>query len=579
MRLYLARTVALLAVQPLAVAPASTPAARRPPVCQFSVSFPASLRSAPLTGRMLVAISRDSVREPRYILSGNGYISGPAPFFGMDVAALRAGTVVVLGDTAPGYPIASLRDLPPGDYYVQALANVYTQVHRGDGRVLWVHLDQWDGQNFGISPGNLVSAVRRVHLDPARGFDVKLELTRVLPPIEPPPDTKWVKHVRIQSTLLTKFWGQPIYLGATVLLPQGYDEHPGVYYPVLYSQSHFLLGNPLGFSTDSTPVTLERRALLSAFNRESGYELYKEWSGADFPRMFAVYFLHPTPYYDDSYAVNSANNGPYGDAIMHELIPYLEARFRMIPKAYARVLDGASTGGWEALALQLYHPDFFGGAWPSCPDPVDFHHYYLVNLYSDTNAYVVTNDRQWQSVVNEWMTVEQPRSRGPNGLPYLTMRKANQIELALGSRGRAAGAFDARGAVYWPMDEDGYPKPVWDRRTGHIDRSVVEYMRDQGYDLTAFLAKNWQTLAPKIDGKIHIDVGDMDNYYLEQAVYDLQALVDSSTSPRITMTFHYGRPNKGHGWRHTSTAGILREMAAQITANAPAGENTMAWKY
>src|SRR5262249_43445642 len=153
--------------------------------------------------------------------------------------------------------------LPQGDYYVQAVFNVYTEVHRKDGRVLWVHMDQWEGQEWNTSPGNLVSEVQQLHLDPSTGFNLKLSLTRKLPPVQIPPDTSWVKRVKIQSKMLSEFWGHPIYLGATVLLPKGYDENPGTQYPAIYVQGHFTLNAPFGFNQQTGPA---------AEGRETGYE-------------------------------------------------------------------------------------------------------------------------------------------------------------------------------------------------------------------------------------------------------------------------------------------------------------------
>jgi pimeloyl-ACP methyl ester carboxylesterase len=243
------------------------------------------------------------------------------------------------------------------------------------------------------------------------------------------------------------------------------------------------------------------------------------------------------------------------------------------------MLRGGSTGGWEALALHLQHPDFFGGSWPMCPDPVDFRRFITVDIYKDSNAFVLAEDNQLQSPVGEWLQPERFFSRGPDGQPFLTMRQQAQREEALGTRGRSGEQFGAWDAAFGPVGPDGYPVPLFDKHTGQIDRDVANYWRDNGYDLRAYLEKNWTTLAPKIDGKIHLDVGDMDNYFLNLAVYDLQALFDSATNPPAKAKFYYGRPMKGHGWQHTSTAGILREMAAHITANAAPGEDTSSWKY
>ena len=139
--------------------------------------------------------------------------------------------------------------------------------------------------------------------------------------------------------------------------------HPDAHYPVIYDAGAFQSGRAIRLYSENEPVPDAMRARLADVNRETGYEFYQSWTSDSFPRMIAVTFQHPTPYFDDSYAVNSANNGPYGDALVKEMIPYLESHFRMIPKAYARVLTGGSTGGWESIAVQVFYPDFFGGTW------------------------------------------------------------------------------------------------------------------------------------------------------------------------------------------------------------------------
>ena len=544
----------------------------------FALTFPAAAHAQPITGRAYVIISRDSDPEPR--LEAGSFVQ-TVPFFGADVSELKPGTAAIIGDTTLGYPIAHLRDLPAGDYYVQGLLNVYTQVRRSDGKTIWVHWDQGEGQQFNRSPGNLYSAVQRVHLDPKAGYEVTLSVANVIPAIPPPVDTKWVKHVKIASTLLSKFWGQPVYLGATVLLPQGYDTHRAVRYPVIYEQGHFGLDPPLEFSPERTPLPPGAATLLKRYNLETGYDLAQSWSAPSFPRMIAVTFQHPTPYFDDSYAVNSANNGPYGDAILTELIPYLETHFRMIRRSYARVLTGGSTGGWESLALQVFHPDFFGGTWTLYPDPVDFHHYDLVNVYDDTNAFVLTVDHPgaFLEPKTEWLHPERPIMRANDGRLLLTVRQFSQLEEVLGTHGRAGEQLAAWEAVYGPVGADGYPKSLWDKRTGHIDHAVAQYMKDHGYDLRAYLERNWTRIGRTLVDKIHVDVGDMDNFYLNLAVYDLDAFLSATKHPAARATFRYGRPEKGHGWQHTSRAGLVREMAAFIAHHAPRGENTRAWQY
>jgi hypothetical protein len=535
---------------------------------KFEVSFPASAHAGAITGRVFVVIAKEDKPEPRLQAGGWG---DTAPMFAVDVSAIAPSQAAVVDSGSLGYPLRTLHDIPAGDYYVQALVNIYTEFHRSDGRTIWAHMDQWEGQNFTRSPGNLYSEVQRMHLDPAAGFDIHLSMTKTIPPIELPDDTKWVKHIRIQSEMLTQFWGHPIFIGATVLLPKGYDEHPTVSYPVIYQEGHFSLAPPFGFSTEDRPVSPEMRARLADVNRETGYEFYQSWNSADFPRVIAVTFQHPTPFFDDSYAVNSANNGPYGDALTKEMIPYLEAHFRMIPRSYARVLTGGSTGGWESLAVQVFYPDFFGGTWTLYPDPIDFRCYQLTNIYDDENSFFESG--------HTWLQVPRYMMRKPDGQPEVTTQAFSQLEDVLGSHGRSAQQLEIWEATYGPVGDDGYPKPLWDKQTGKIDHTVALYMRDHGYDLGYNLRTNWATLGPKLGGKIHVYVGDMDHFYLNLAVYQLEEALKAEQNPPCDCEFEYGRPMKGHGWQPTSSANLVRSMADHIAKNVPTGESAAPWHY
>ena len=440
---------------------------------RFEVTVPRAVRAEPVTGRVFVMISRKNEPEPRLQIGRTG-----VPFFGRDIEKLAAGAVAVVDESDLGSPVVSLKEIPAGDYYVQAMVSIYSEFRRSDGKVLWMHDDQWEGQQFNRSPGNLKSGVQQVRLDPAKGYVIKLVADQVLPAVQVPADNEWVKRFKIQSPMLTKFWGRPIYLGATVLLPRDF-ERATIQYPVNYIQGHFGLGAPLNFSATN--------------------DLYKEWVKDDFPRMLVVTFQHPTPYFDDSYAVNSVNLGPYGDALLQELIPEVEKRFRAIPQRYARVLSGGSTGGGEALALQIFNPDFFGGAWSYCPDPVTFSNVEGVNFYQDENAFYKQK---------EWFRVPTPNSVEVNGEIRLTSQQRNYFELASGTKGRSGQQIDIWSAVWGPLGEDGYFKPAFDKKTGVIDKTVVEYWKDN-YDLMYYLQKNWATVGPKLVDMLRIYVGDM----------------------------------------------------------------------
>jgi len=548
---------------------------------KFEIYFTPSAHQNPITGRIILVLSKSDKQEPRF-QAGSYFLS--APFWGKDVHQLKPDDRAVIDTTVPGYPVDNLRDLPAGDYYVQAVMNVYTQFHRSDGHVIWAHMDHWEGQQFASSPGNLISKVEKIHYDPSRDQSFTVKLDSVLPPIKMPANTEQVKHIKIQSQILTKFWGHPMYLGATILLPKGYGTHTDAHYPVVYIQGHFNLRPPFGFTKKQSKEPPEEVALLKDYNLENGYQFYKDYDSAHFPRMILVTFQHPTPYYDDSYAVNSANNGPYGDAIMKELIPYIETHYRIIRKPYARVLTGGSTGGWESLALQIYHPDFFNGTWTLYPDPLDFRRFQMINLYQDNNAFY-TKKLDWGYGRNQfnrnsnWLPTLRYMSRDNEGQPIRTVKDMSRMEAVLGSHERSGQQFDIFDAVFGPVGKDGYPEPLWNKLTGEINHDAVDYARDHGFDLRYYTAKHWHELGPKLEGKIHVYVGDGDNYYLNLAVYKFHDFLEHTKDPHYAGTFKFGRPMKGHGWEPVDQAELLRMMAKRITDTAPKGADTKMWNY
>ena len=524
---------------------------------RFELSFPSSVRPEPVDGRVFVIVTRDGSKEPRFQFGKSGGQYASQPFFGEDVEGLGPAQAAVVDERSDGYPLGHLSDLPPGDYYVQGFLNVYTTFHRSDGHVVKMHMDQWEGQDFPISPGNLYSEPHRLHLDPAAGQTVRLVLDRKIPPIELPKDTTLVKHVRFESPLLSKFWGRPIFIGATVLLPRDYEKDAHVFYPVNYEQGHFSTGPPGGFGENAEPPAgATERQKARARQRD---EFTRSWLSDDFPRMLYVTFQHPTPYYDDSYAIDSPNVGPYGQAILQELIPYIETHFRAIRQPWARVLSGGSTGGWESLALQIFHPDDFGGTFSYCPDPVDFHYFELVNIYEWDNAWYRKDD---------WRKTPISAERRPDGLVLSTMKEQLQYERAMGTRGRSGEDWDCWQAVYGPLGDDGYFKPLFDPATGNIDHGVAVYWKDNT-DLNAYLQRRWSEIGGHLAGKIHIWTGDMDTYYLNNAVYLLEDFLRTTTAPAWGGSITYG-PRQPHCWAGPQPlAERLKGMASYVAAAAP----------
>ncbi len=550
----------------------------------MTVSFPASVSEKPLDGRVLFLLSNDPSAEPRMQIDDT---PRSQMVFGKTVDGLKPGETVTIDETAAGYPVRSIRDVPPGDYTVQAVLNVYETFHRSDGKTIKLAPDRGEGQHWNLAPGNLYSTPRVVHVGPGAQA-IAVTLDKAIGPIPPEPDTKYVRHLRIQSELLTKFWGRPMFLTAIVLVPEGFDEHPEAHYPEMVFEGHF----PDGFDDfRTTPPDpnlkpdYSERFHLAGYNRiqqQEAYEEYKKWISPGFPRVLVIQIQHANPFYDDSYAVNSANVGPYGDAIETELMPAVEKKFRGIGQGWARFLYGGSTGGWESLAVQMFYPDRYNGAFVACPDPVDFHAYMTTDLYNQPNMFYLQGANK---------RVEQPGMRDYLGHTLISLRDNVAYEAALGDHGRSGEQFDIWQAVYGPVGADGYPQPIFDKETGAIDHATAAYWHEH-YDLDAILQRDWETLGPKLQGKLHIYVGSDDTYFLNDAVYLMEDFLKTTGTPGHGVPYEgevkYG-PRAEHCWNgdptlpnaysrlHYNTM-YLPQIMERIAKTAPAGAD-MSWKY
>ncbi len=476
---------------------------------RFEVTLNKALLPGPRDGRMLLVMAKSARPEPRTWLGRveGGRESGLPPYLGRDADAFGPGSTVTLDESCAIFPIAHLSKLPKGDYYVQAVFH-----HNRD-------------LNMPNAPDDLVSEPRRVTLDPAKGGVVRLELTRKLPPDEPPPDTDDVKFIKLRSERLSKFHGRPMYLRAGVVLPPGHAREAGRRYPL---RVH--IG---GYGTRYTAAARMRST----------------------PGLLLLYLDGAGPL-GDPYQVDSANHGPYGAALTQELIPYVEKRFRGIGAGYARVTDGTSTGGWVSLALQVFYPDFFNGCWSHAPDPVDFRAYERINIYEDANAYVTADGK------------ERPAARGATGRVRYTVRHECKSEIVLGRGDNWAVSgkdWCAWNATFGPRGKDGLPVPLWDGKTGKIDRRVLEHWKK--YDLRLHLEKNWATLGPKLHGKLHVWVGEMDDYYLNEAVHLLDAFLKRA-KPAFGGTVVFG-PGGDHGFRVLSERQVVAEMLAAVEKAKP----------
>ena len=549
----------------------------------FTVELPKELSSQSLDGRLFLMLSTETEGEPRFQI-----LDGPNTqlLFGMNVNSWQPGSKLTLEPAnVYGYPLEKMSEIPAGTYRAQVLLHKYETFTRSDGHTVKLPMDRGEGQQWNRAPGNLISQPVEVTVGDKGGQLIELAFDQAIPEIIPPEDTEWIKHIKIRSTMLSNFWGRDMYLGAHVLLPKGWASHPDVKYPLAIMHGHF----PYDFGgwrttpPDTTmPCEYSSRFDLDCYNRiveEEAYDLYKQWTGPDFPRVLAIKIQHPTPYYDDSYAVNSENLGPYGDAITYELIPYIEKQFRGIGEGWSRFVYGGSTGGWEALAVQIKYPDEYGTCYAACPDPIDFRAYTLVDLYQDENAYFLPS---------KFKKTERAGRRDYLGNVSSSLREMNLRELALGDKSRSGQQWDIWEAVYSPVGADGYPQRIWDKHSGKINPAVAAHWKEN-YDLTHILRRDWATLGPKLKDKINIYCGDMDNYYLNNAVYLAEDFLRSAADPAFNGEITYG-DRAEHCWNgdpdQPNAISRLRyhrmfipKWAAKVKELAPEGADLVSWRY
>lgn len=546
------------------------------------IEYPSEHYNEILDGRLILLISDNDKSEMRFQLNDR---PTTCQGFGMDVEGWSKDKSIEFDLSSFGYPIENFGEIPAGEYYIQVVFHKYETFHRADGHVVKLPMDRGEGQQWNRAPGNVFSTPQKYVLDQDGSSLISLALDNVIPAITPPEDTKYIKHIRLKSERLSEFWGRDMHLGAHVLLPEGFDENPNVKYPLAIFHGHFP-SDFRGFRSDPPDLNLEAdystRFNIHGYNiiqQQEAHDFYKAWTGPDFPRVIAIVIQHPTPYYDDSYAVNSDAQGPYGDAITYELIPHIEEQFRGIGEGWSRFVYGGSTGGWEALAVQVKYPTEYGMCFAACPDPIDFRAYCLVNIYEDENAFYKAGTFRKTLVAGH---------RDYLGNVDATLKDMNQRELVLGSKGRSGQQWDIWEATYSPIDDEGYPKRIWDRMTGVVDKEVAAYWKEN-YDLAYILKRDWKKHGKDWEHKIHLYCGDMDNYYLNNAVYLAEEILNETTSPHYNGVVDYGdraehcwngdHDNGNHISRLRYHSMFIQKYVEKVELIAPEGADLKSWRY
>jgi len=410
---------------------------------------------------------------------------------------------------------ASLDALPEGKYSVQ---------------VLWDQ-DLWQS---GIDEaGNLYSKTVTLDLNKNTTLDIPLE--EITQPLEFT-ETDFLKLVDIKSDVVSKFWGKEIRIKAAVLLPSVFYKNQDAKYPIRI--------NIAGYGGRYTRAARMVRA---------GSDFEKWWMSDDAPQIINV-FLDGYGPFGDCYQMDSENSGPYGVALTEELIPYIEKKYRAVGTPESRYLDGCSTGGYVSLALQVYYPDYFNGCFSYSADEVDFEFCQLMDIYKDENAYY-----------NEYGYL-RPIMRDVNGEPIVSQKDFIYFENVLSPNNsyvNSGGQFSAFSALFTSRGDDGLPKALFDPVSGQFDKEVV---RDwEKHDLKRYVENNWETLGQKLQGKLWIWMGDMDNFYLNPPMRSFDRMLKKQTNPESDAVVTFV-PMMGHcqGYDPVEVLNMIAKKWAEV---------------
>ena len=422
---------------------------------RFNVTFTKAFSEVPLTGRLVLLLDTNLLIQPRDG-AGPENIFNLQPFYSVPVAHWKPDTPIVIDDRTAFF-LYRPSELPPRRYVVQAVLDT-------DGTT-------W---SFATAPGNGYSEPLVFSIDPKGGASVDLAIANR---VEAPrfEETKFNKEVDLESKLLSEFYGRPIRMKAAVVLPPSYFDNTTARYPVVYDI-------PGWGGTHYNVASNSRRYRKNA-------------EGLD--RILVI--LNPDGPLGHHTFTDSANNGPRGRALVTELIPDIERQFRVIAEPAARLLVGQSSGAWASLWLQINYPDFFGGAWTTSPDPVDFR-----SFVGDTDIYAPSANVFYDADLRHRT---QAVARGQQ---LLSVKEFSDMERVVGD-GEQLGAWES---VFSRRAADGNPERLFDRTTGLVDPAVAQSWKK--FDLRLILETGWETLGPRLAGKLHIYVAREDTFLLDR---------------------------------------------------------------
>ena len=418
---------------------------------EFKVRFSAAADSRPFTGTVVIYLSKTE-QEPRH----REHWALLPIVFSMDVKNVAPDKWIKISPNHQrSYPVPP-NHIERGKYYAQ---------------VVFDRAETPTDRSVGHSPGNIVSQSVQIVIDDQKRQSHQLTADELIKREEFKSTTHF-REVRIRSNLLSDFYGEETNLFGVVVLPDTLLENPDIKLPLIVD--------------------------IQGFGGEVWYYSGEDWSIKGYP--YISLRLDGNCRTGHHAFANSANNGPWGDALVTELIPEVEHQFTTSGQ---RFVTGHSSGGWSALWLQLQYPKIFDGCWASSPDYVSFQHFQGVDIYSAKNFFVDSlNNLTPYAKIGGWS-------------PFMFNKYESQYEEVV--RGEQLVSFEA---VFSPRNENGGITPLWNRESGIIDAKVVEHWKK--YDIIEFLKQHYDEIGDDLKSKILVTCGTKDNFMLDVPVRSLQ---------------------------------------------------------
>lgn len=429
-------------------------------VGRFEVVFGEGVFGEAYTGPLFVAFSERG--EPRE--AAHGWFN-PPPVMRVDVEGVSPGgsVTVRVGEADGRHPAAA--SAFAGEWRVQAFVRT-----------------SLTGAKAGVSAGDVYSGVAEARVSPGGEGMLTLRLTERVPAMALPEHPR-ARLFEMTSERLSGFHGFDYPLRAGVLLPENYEA--GGRYPVIVSVT--------GFGGDARSVMRFLRTAVGERVLARSIIVVPDATNRGGHSVFA----------------DSANTGPWGAALVEELLPAIDEAFGGMGPEH-RYVTGVSSGGWSSLWLQLTYPDAFNGVWSHVPDPIDFHDFQQINLYEP-----LANGTPRNMYIDE------------SGASRPLARRGEQVLVSYEDFVRREDVLNPGGQIasfewtFSPRGADGMPARVFDRETGEIDHAVAASWRK--YDIAHLIETRWEELKGRLAGRVHIYAGEMDNFYLEGAVERLEA--------------------------------------------------------